>query len=67
MGSTAEFKCEACGLKAAVSGGFDVGFVSAVQTVSCKRCGILADIEVGVAETTHHQGLSLSDRRCATC
>jgi hypothetical protein len=43
MGQLFAFRCDACGYKAEVSGGPDVGMAVATQTVSCAACKRLFD------------------------
>ena len=52
MGSEYRFTCDDCGFEAEVSGGFDVGMVAATQTIACRECGDLTDVDVGDAPST---------------
>jgi hypothetical protein len=44
MGQYFQFRCDACGYKAEVSGGADCGFSVATQTISCAKCRELVDL-----------------------
>ena len=46
MGSWIEFTCENCGYRAEVSGGKDYGMVAVVQTMICRSCGQLVDMQL---------------------
>ena len=44
MGQHSRFRCDACGYEAVVSGGPDVGFAVATQTIACAKCKELFDV-----------------------
>ena len=46
MGTSYEFVCTLCGYSKVVSGGNDVGMLSAATTIICKDCKELYDIVV---------------------
>ncbi len=58
MGALYQFTCDECGLEAEVSGGFDLGMVSASQTIACQDCGSLQDVHVGDAPATSPEDAS---------
>jgi hypothetical protein len=47
MGSRFEFRCNACGYSAEVSGGQDAGFCVLVETIVCNDCEELVDAVIG--------------------
>jgi hypothetical protein len=44
VGSLYQFRCEACGYAAEVSGGRDCGMASATVTILCETCSELFDV-----------------------
>jgi len=46
MGQHHQFRCEACGYEAEVSGGEDCGFSVVTQTITCTKCKELVDVVV---------------------
>jgi hypothetical protein len=64
MGSSYPFSCPGCGFEAGVSGGFDVGMVAAVHTISCRECGSLKDVYVGDAPTTSPEDVAAMVLHC---
>jgi hypothetical protein len=49
MGELFEFKCPGCGYRAEVSGGEDCGDIVITETMVCKKCLRVVDVEVGFA------------------
>jgi hypothetical protein len=43
LGEHFQFRCDACGYEAVVSGGPDVGFAVATRTIACAKCKQLFD------------------------
>ena len=64
MGTHYQFICDHCGFKAEVSGGFDVGMITATQTITCQDCSNLMDIEVGDAPITKPEDVAKMTLRC---
>lgn len=44
MGRHSQFRCDACGYEAVVSGGPDVGFAVETRTIACAKCKQLFDV-----------------------
>lgn len=70
MGSSYEFKCATCGLRAEVSGGDDRGMVVKTCTMYCRVCRALADIAIGfydhpILDRTKEDEASVG--KCPTC
>ncbi len=65
MGSLYQFTCDDCGLEVEVSGGFDLGMVSASQTIACQDCGSLQDVGVGDAPTTSAEDVASMTLHCS--
>jgi hypothetical protein len=64
MGEIYSFKCSNCSLNAEVSGGADCGMISETETVFCKKCEKLIDIETGTHESSNPEKI---DPKCPNC
>lgn len=64
MGTVYQYTCDQCSFETEVSGGFDVGMVSATQTISCRECGQLYDVVVGDSQKTRSEDVTRMPLRC---
>lgn len=67
MGQTFEFKCPDCGYRAEVSGGEDCGDIVITETMVCKKCRRVVDVEVGFSQPSPDNKPDKNMGRCPKC
>ncbi|MFH0799551.1 MAG: hypothetical protein V2A66_05145 [Pseudomonadota bacterium] len=66
MGVIFEFTCSKCGHSVEVSGGPDCGILAVTETMDCKWCKDLVDVEVG-GDSSDKSRNRLSCPKCHIC